>query len=89
MTTANPVARAPRDWKVTPAYRVLIKVGWGAFALALYAAGVAIVVGIPAAWWGVAAMAALALLVAILLPAPVPSELIVGGHNRIDSRRRS
>ena len=85
MTTVNPAA--PPDWKVTPAYRVLIKVGWAAVSLALYAACVAVVVGVPQAWWGAAGMAAVALLVAVLMPAPVPRELITGGRNHIDGRR--
>ena len=47
MTTADHVAGAPRrDWKVTTGYRVLIRVGWSAFGLALYGAVVAVVVGI-------------------------------------------
>ena len=84
MTTADHVAGRPRDWKVTTGYRVLIKIGWAAMVLALYGAAVAVVVGMQGAWWIAAGMAALALLVGVLIPAPVPSELITGGRNHID-----
>lgn len=88
MTTADRVAgRPPLDWKVTTGYRVLIKVGWSAVALALYGAAVAVVVGIASAWWITAVMAAFALLVGALMPAPVPRDLITGGRNRIDAHR--
>jgi hypothetical protein len=87
MTTLDAAAAARRDWKVTPGYRVLIKVGWLAFALAVYGAGVAVVVGMPAAWWVAAGMGAVALLVAVLIPAPVPRDLIVGGRNHIGAGR--
>ena len=88
MTTADHVAgRVPRDWKVTAGYRVLIKVGWIAVGFALYGAAVAVVVGIEEAWWMAAGMAGFALLVGVLMPAPVPRELITGGRNQIDGRR--
>ena len=90
MTTADHVAgRVPRDWKVTAGYRVLIKVGWIAVGFALYGAAVAVVVGIEEAWWMAAGMAGFALLVGVLMPAPVPRELITGGRNHIDARRSS
>jgi len=90
MTTADHVAgRVPRDWKVTAGYRVLIKVGWVAVGFALYGAAVAVVVGIEEAWWMAAGMAGFALLVGVLMPAPVPRELITGGRNHIDARRRN
>ena len=84
MTTADHVAVRPRDWKVTTGYRVLIKVGWAAMVVALYGAAVAVVVGMPGAWWIAAGMAAVALLVGAFIPAPVPRELITGGRNHID-----
>ncbi|MBU1866087.1 MAG: hypothetical protein KKE89_06700 [Actinobacteria bacterium] len=88
MTTADGAAgRPPLDWKVTAGYRVLIKVGWAAIALALYGATVAVVVGIDSAWWITAGLSAFALLVGIFMPAPVPRELIIGGRNRIDCHR--
>jgi len=88
MTTAEQAAGAPlRDWKVTTGYQILIRVGWSAIGLALYGATVAVVVGIESAWWIAAGMAAVALLVGVFMPAPVPRELITGGRNRIDPRR--
>jgi hypothetical protein len=87
MTTADHAAgRRPTDWKVTTGYRVLIKVGWTAVALALYGAVVAVVVGLDQGWWAAAGAAAFALLVGALMPAPVPRELITGGHNHIETR---
>lgn len=87
MTTADHVAgRIPRDWKVTTGHRVLIKVGWIAVGFALYGAAVAVVVGVEEAWWMAAGMAGFALLVGVMMPAPVPRELITGGRNYIDAR---
>jgi len=88
MTTADHVAgRLPRDWKVTTGYRVLIKVGWLAIGLALYGAAVGVVIGIEEGWWAAAGLSGFALLVGVLIPAPVPRDLIVGGRNHIDTRR--
>ena len=89
MTTADQGAGRPRDWKVTTGYRILIKVGWTAMILALYGTAVALVVGMRGAWWMAAGMAALALLVGIMIPAPVPREWITGGRNHIDAGGRS
>lgn len=87
MTTADRVLGAAPDWKVTTGYRVLITVGWAAAALALYTATVAVVIGMSNAWWAAAGFAALALLAGVMMPAPVPRDLITGSRNRIDSRR--
>jgi hypothetical protein len=88
MTTANPAAGpTARDWKVTTGHRVMIKIGWAIAALAAYVAIAAAVVGLYRAWWVAAALAALALLIGALAPAPVPTELITGARNRIDTRR--
>jgi ABC-type spermidine/putrescine transport system permease subunit I len=76
------------DWKVTTGYRVLLVVGWSAFALALYVAVVALALGLPSAWWIAGALALTALGTVVFLPEPVPAEMIVGGRNRIDSRPR-
>ena len=86
MTTAEHAAGRKPDWKVTTGYRIMIKVGWTAVLLALYGAAAAVVVGIDGAWWATAGMAAFALLVGALIPAPVPRELITGNHNRINPR---
>ena len=88
MTTADQVAGRPApDWKVTPAYRIFIKVGWAAIVLSLWGTAVATVVGIEEAWWLSAGLAAFALLVAVLLPAPVPSGLLTEGRTRVDTRQ--
>jgi ABC-type spermidine/putrescine transport system permease subunit I len=75
------------DWKVTVGYRMLLRVGWGVFALAVYGAIVALVVGAPGAWWMAAGLAVLALLVVAFLPEPVPAEMLTGRRTRIDTRR--
>ncbi|OFW67322.1 MAG: hypothetical protein A2Z12_06355 [Actinobacteria bacterium RBG_16_68_21] len=72
------------DWKVTTGYRVLIKVGWGVTALAVYLAAAATFLGAVGIWWIVAGLATAALLVGLLLPEPVPREMIIGPANRID-----
>ena len=88
MTTADHlVGRPPTDWKVTTGYRVLMKVGWLAIGLALYGAAVAVVVGIPEAWWVTFGMACVALIVSVVMPEPVPREMITGGRNHIDGRK--
>jgi hypothetical protein len=87
MTTADRAIGAAPDWKVTPAYRVLIKIGWAAVSLAVYTAAVAVVIDIPAAWWVTAGLAAVALIVGVLIPAPVPRTLITGPKNHIDARQ--
>ena len=83
MTTVDRAA----DWKVTVGYRMLLRVGWGMFALAVYGAIVALVVGAPGAWWMAAGLAVLALLVVAFLPEPVPAEMLTGRRTRIDTRR--
>jgi len=75
------------DWKVTVGYRMLLRVGWGLLALAIFGGVVALVVGAPGAWWMAAGLALLAMLVVALLPEPVPAEMITGRRTRIDTRR--
>jgi len=88
MTTADHVAGRPlTDWKVTTGHRVLVRVGWLAIGLALYGAAVAVVVGIPEAWWVTVGMAVVALVISVVMPEPVPRELITGGRNHIDGRQ--
>ena len=84
--TTNTHAAAP-DWKVTTAYRVMIKVAWGVLALSAYGAVVAVVVGITGAWWMAAGLALLAMLVVSLLPEPVPADLITEARSHLDSHR--
>ena len=85
MTTAT-AARAP-DWKVTTGYRLLLRAGWGALALAVYGVVLAVGLGVARAWWMAAGLAAVALLVVMILPEPVPAEMITGRKNRINSGR--
>jgi ABC-type spermidine/putrescine transport system permease subunit I len=75
------------DWKVTSGYRFLLKLGWAVLALAAYGVVVALILGVPGAWWMAAGLAVLALLVVGVLPEPVPSEMITGRRTRIDTRR--
>ena len=77
-----------RDWKVTTAYRMLLRMAWGLVALAVYGGVVAVLVGVVDAWWLAAGAAGLALLVGALLPEPVPAEMLTRGRQHIDSRRR-
>lgn len=85
MTTAT-ATRAP-DWKVTTGYRLLLRAGWGALALAVYGVVLAVGLGVARAWWMAAGLAAVALLVVMILPEPVPAEMITGRKNRINSER--
>lgn len=85
MTTVT-VPRAP-DWKVTAGYCLLLRAGWGVLALAVYGVVLALALGASGAWWMAAGLALLALLVVALLPEPVPTEMITGRRNRIDSGR--
>jgi ABC-type spermidine/putrescine transport system permease subunit I len=80
------VDHAP-DWKVTVGYRVMLAVGWGSLILAAYVAVVAVVLGLPTAWWIAGGLALGAIGTVVFLPEPVPAEMIVGGRNHIDPRR--
>ena len=84
----RPVTTVERatDWKVTIGYRMLLRLGWGVFALAIYGAIVALVVGAPGAWWMSAGLALLALLVVALLPEPVPAGMIVERCTHIEAK---
>ena len=75
------------DWKVTVGYRLLLRVGWGLFALAAWGGVVALVVGAPEAWWMSAGLAVLALLLVALLPEPVPVEMLTGRKTRVNTKR--
>lgn len=83
MTTQT--TRLP-DWKVTTAYRILLKIGWAAMVLAVYFAAAAAILGATAIWWLVALLAVVGMLTTLLLPEPLPRDMITGGH--IDSRGR-
>lgn len=74
------------DWKVTTGYRVLVKLGWGMIALAVYLAGAASILNSTAVWWAVAGLAVVVILTSLLLPEPVPRDMITGHRNHISGR---
>jgi hypothetical protein len=76
-----------QDWKVTTAYRLLLRAAWIAVIAAGYLVVVAAIMGVEQAWWPAAGLAAIALIIGAFLPEPVPSRFITGGRNVIDSRR--
>lgn len=76
------------DWKVTTGYRVLVKVGWGATVLAIYLAAAAVILKSVTVWWMVAALAAGAIVVGLMLPEPVPHDMLNGHRTRVDPLRR-
>ena len=80
--------RSP-DWKVTTGYRVLVKLGWAAIALAVYFAAAAFILGSVRVWWMVAALAASAILVGLLLPEPVPRDMLNEHRTMVDLKRSS
>jgi hypothetical protein len=75
------------DWKVTTGYRVMLRIAWCMVILSVYGAGVAVLVGFRGVWWVVAGLAASAMLVAALLPEPVPADLITEARSRLDATR--
>ena len=77
------------DWKVTAGYRVLIRVGWVAIILAVYLAALALIFGSSRAWWMVVALAASAVLAGLLLPEPVPRDMLNGSRTMVDLTRSS
>lgn len=78
---------AGRDWKVTTGYRVMLRIAWGVLILSVYGAVIAVVVGIPGAWWMAAGLAALAMLVVAFLPEPVPADLITEARSHLEPHR--
>ena len=66
------------DWKTTSGRRIALRVAGLLLALSAYAALVAVAVDLERAWWAVAGLALLALLIGGLAPEPVPSDLITG-----------
>jgi hypothetical protein len=75
------------DWKVTAGHRVLVKVGWGLTVLAVYLGAAAVVIDLDQAWWAVAALATAAILMGLMLPEPVPREMLTGHRTRVDTTR--
>ena len=83
MTTQT--TRVP-DWKITTGYRVLVKIGWAVIALAVYFAAAASILDATAIWWIVAGLAVIVIMTSLLLPEPVPRDMITGGPHLIDTR---
>jgi hypothetical protein len=81
-------ARAERDWKVSTAYRILTRIGWGVVAMALYFAGAATVLDSVGVWWIVAGLGVGGMLVAAALPEPVPRDYISGAPTMVDTRQK-
>ena len=65
-------------------HRLLMRVGWAGIALAVYFATAAALLDSVRAWWAVVAVAVIVLIVAALIPEPVPHDLIVDGRRRVD-----
>jgi hypothetical protein len=76
------------DWKVTTSYRVLVKVGWAAVVLALYLAAAALILESVTVWWAVAALAGGAIMVGLMLPEPVPRDMLNSHRTRVDPLQR-
>jgi hypothetical protein len=76
------------DWKVTTSYRVLVKVGWGAVVLALYLAAAALILESVTEWWAVAALAGGAIMVGLMLPEPVPRDMLNSHRTQVDPLQR-
>ncbi len=83
MTTHT--TRVP-DWKITTGYRVLLKMGWAGIDLAHYFAVAASILDATAIWWVVAGLAIVVIVTSLLLPEPVPRDMITGGPHLIDTR---
>jgi len=72
-----------RDWKVSTGYRILVRVGWAAIAMAIYFATAAAVLDSVGVWWIVAGLALGVMLLVSALTEPVPRDLITGPKNWI------
>jgi uncharacterized membrane protein len=83
MTTA---AHTP-DWKVTPAHRIMIGLGWAIAVASLALGAAAVIFELPRLWGAVATLAVLAMCVGISLPEPVPRDMFTAGSTRVESRK--
>lgn len=77
------VTRVQRDWKVTTGYRNLLRLGWGVTLLATYLGAAAAVLDSAGVWWIVAGLALGTILLAALLPEPVPRDQIIEKRTRM------
>ncbi len=78
--------RVQRDWKVTTGYRILLRIGWAAIAVALYFATAAAMLDSMGAWMVVAGLAIAVMVLVGVLPEPVPRDLIIGRRNWVGSK---
>lgn len=76
------------DWKITTGYRILVKIGWAVIVLAVYFAAAASILDATAIWWIVAGLAVTVILTSMLLPEPVPRDMITGSPHLIDTRHQ-
>ena len=67
---------------------MLVKVGWGAIVLAVYLSAAALILGSVTVWWAVAALAGGAILVGVMLPEPVPRDMLNGHRTQVDPLQR-
>ena len=74
MTTES--TRLP-DWKTTPAYRILVAGCWGVIALAVFLGAVGSMFDATGVWWTVAGLALLVIVTSLLLPEPVPHDMLI------------
>jgi hypothetical protein len=77
------------DWKVTTGYRVLVKIGWAATALAVYLGAAALILGSVTVWWLVVALAVAGIVAGLMLPEPVPHDMLDGRRTMVDFDRAS
>lgn len=67
---------------------MLVKVGWGATVLAIYLAAAAVILESVTVWWMVAALAAGAIVVGLMLPEPVPHDMLNRNRTQVDPLQR-
>jgi hypothetical protein len=79
--------RAERDWKVSTSYRILLRIGWAAIAVAVYFATAAAILDSVGVWWMVSGLAVGAMVLASVLPEPVPRDYLNSGTTRVDTHK--
>lgn len=81
MTT---VTRRLPDWKTTAGYRILVAAAWGVIALAVFFGVVGSMFQSGAVWLLVAGLAVVVILVVLLLPEPVPHDMLIERSRLLD-----
>lgn len=76
------------DWKVTPGRRILVLVGWGLAALAVYFGAAAVLFATPELWVLAALIALVVMGLGGVLPEPVPHDMFTGTRTRVVTERR-